>query len=246
MKRVLVLDFESTGRETDKDRITEIGAVLWDPVKKSILSEVEWLLWDSSYPKIPKEVVKLNNLTDEKLEKEGQDPEECLIKLQKTIKEVDHVVAFNKKFDQNLFISECNRHALTIPDTPWVCGLFDLPYPKRLRGRYLKLMYLALEHGITVDPTKLHRATEDVKLLVQILEKYNWGDLLEYYNTPTVKVRADTQYEQRQLAKDAGFRWDPDNRYWWKEIKQNELGPLRDSCTDFYVGIIEDEVPDVP
>jgi len=251
MVRVLVVDFETTGKDTDKDRITEIGAVLYDPIEKVEMAAIEWLMWDESYGLLSEEGQRVTGLNDTILKREGKPPLETLIKLQETIKGVDYVVAFNKKFDESIFISECNRHSLTVPRTPWVCSLFEYPYPKHLRGRYLKLMYLALEHGIAVDPAKLHRALADCRLLVQIMDKYKWSEVEEYYKTPTIKLIAHTippwkdDGVSKDKAKAAGFKWDGIELRWWMYLKTTELDEFWKSYGGAF-DVIEPEEKDVP
>lgn len=255
--RVLVVDFESTGKDTATDRITQIGAVLWDPHEKLMIATIEHLLWNSQYPSTPAEVVAITRLPDELLKREGKDPEEVLISLQQTIKEVDFVIAFNKAFDETLFKNECNRHGLTIPKTPWICALFELPYPKKIRGRYLKLQYIATEHQIPLTKEtydSLHSAIGDVKLLLEILKKYDWGEIVEYYNMPTLTLEAHTLKpwgpdgdggKSKDIAKAAGFKWDGKNYKWYMHIKANEVKAFGESYAGTY-DIIQPEEKDIP
>lgn len=255
MRRILVLDFESTGRDTSKDRITEIGAILWEPYSKGEMNAIEWLLWDESYPPLPLEVQKICNLTDEKLKSEGHNPEKMLIKLQETVKEVNYVMAYNKEFDENLFKAECNRHGLVIPKTPWICGLKEMPYKGKIKGKYLELIHMAASHQIPLTKEiygSLHRALGDVRLLLKILSKYNWDEVEEHYLTPKVKLVALTQKpweddgKSKDAAKAAGFRWNPKEVHWWKELKESEVTDFRKKYPDVVFDIVHPEEHDVP
>lgn len=179
MLRVLGVDFESTGIDTKSARITEIGAVLWSGDTYEKQDSYSALVYEPTYLPLSEEVRRVTGLTDIELQTKGIPPREALTQLIKLIEQADFVIAHNKAFDETLFLAECARQSITPPTIPWHCSIEDIEYPEYYRCK--KLSHLALDHGIIVDPAKLHRAIGDVDLL---------GDLLRVGAYSPERIRA--------------------------------------------------------
>jgi len=130
----------------------------------------------------------------------------------------DYCVAFKAEFDAPLI------NAL-IGKQKWLCAMqdFEWGYPRvNAYGGY-KLIDLALWMGIGISTA--HRAGDDVRLLVECMNRrQNLWDMIERAilrsNSPIIQLQALVSYEDRQLAKDAGFSWDGSKKVWVKSIKQ--------------------------
>ena len=130
----------------------------------------------------------------------------------------DYVFAFNAEFDK-AFLKTLIR------TDNWICAMqdFDWGYPKKAHGNY-KLIDLALWLGIGVST--VHRAGDDVRLLVECLNRCK-GNLRESIdkavvraNSPILEVQALVSYADRELAKVAGFSWQPHEKSWLKQVKE--------------------------
>jgi len=100
MSLVLGVDTETTGLDCTVDRITEIGAVLydWNP---GIPLRIFSVLVIPEKP-IPEEVMKVNGITEAMIENYGVLEEDALRELSTLICEADYLMAHNAAFDRGL------------------------------------------------------------------------------------------------------------------------------------------------
>jgi DNA polymerase-3 subunit epsilon len=136
------------------------------------------------------------------------------------------LVAHVAKFDQG-FVEAFFEEPLSDNDgvaIPWVCTEQDITWPKMKDRRPCRhLAHLCLDHGIPVGTQ--HRALADVMMIVELLKQV---DDLEDQVARALKPRAVFQGQQRfednELAKQHGFRWDASGeecgraKSWWKVL----------------------------
>lgn len=242
---ILLIDMESTSVDTSKARITEIGAMLVSSTW-NILEEANHLIWDSTYPALTPEVVKVTGIDQNLLSSNGIKLSASLAHLDEMFQKAEHVIAFNSKYDSSLFKTEVdrNKQLLSLKGTQniynkdWLCAMSDLE--KNYEFKSWRLMHVALEYGVTVNPKVLHRAIADVELMRQMLEAsgYTVEDIYKFRNTPWIYVEADVKKpwldngESSTLAKSLGYSWerakgDTTDRVfekkWIKRIKETML-----------------------
>lgn len=244
--RLLGLDLETTGFLTDKDRITELGTVLWDAERKLPIHMRGDFLYAPDYPKQSDEVIRVTGITDEMLLEFGQEPRGVLMALESYVAahRVDYLVGHNSEnFDKPLLMAELTRHAVEAPvlrALPWIDSRTDLPFVTEPDSR--KLKHLAGDHGF-LNPFA-HRAVFDVLTMLKILGHYDLQAILEYQKIPFITVRALVSYDERQLAKDQRFSWEKlgERSYpkmWVKRIKQDKLAQEENACKAFKIARIE-------
>lgn len=228
--RVLGLDFETTGLDTAKDRITEMGYVLWDVESKRPLTTIGVFCHDSSYPSLSDEIVKLTGITDDMLKEFGTDIGDNLDFLDRFCTEhrVDYLVAHNaENFDKPLLMSELARSGIqtrSLRTLPWIDTRTDIPFAKEPDSR--RLHHLALDCGF-INPFA-HRAIFDVLTMLRILSNYDISAVLEYQRIPFATCRAVVSYADKDKAKALRFSWEKIGeqvwpKQWVKRIKLNLL-----------------------
>lgn len=128
----------------------------------------------------------------------------------------DYCVAFNAEFD-------APKVDELIDKQKWLCAMrdFDWKYPKP----NFRLIDLAVSMGIGIST--LHRAADDVRLLVECMNRTaELNKVVEAAivrsKSPTLEIRALVDYENRDLAKTAGFHWDTTQKLWLKKLKECE------------------------
>lgn len=214
----LGLDFESTGLNVKEDRITEIGAVLWDVLAGKPITVLNYLI-KIDQPLTP-EIQALTGLTDEILREHGVPFRTAYIELARLIQKAEFLVAHNgTNFDKPLFHAECVRNEVGLWERPWIDSSTDVPYPPHITTR--KLVHLAAEHAF-VNPFP-HRAVTDVLTMLKITDQYNYQEILKYQRSPSILIKAVVDYENRAKASSRGYRWDPNNKQWVKTIKNFQL-----------------------
>lgn len=137
-----------------------------------------------------------------------------------------YATAFNAAFDAPFV----NR---LIGQQQWLCAMTDFQwnYPKV----NFRLIDLALWLGIGV--THIHRAADDVRLLVECLNrrKHMLLEMAEVAiarsTSPLIELEALVNYDNRFLAKDAYFRWDGTRRIWVRKIKACDAPAFVDSLS---------------
>lgn len=185
--KILGLDFETQDDQAETTNVTEIGALLTDNCFNE-LGRLSQLCWEPSYPPQTPEIVEITRITDDMLQKDGIPRREAFAQLLPLVEQADYVFAHKKDFDQVVFNSNCRKFGLPIPKKQWICTLTEINYPAKFRCK--QLSHLAFEHRITFNPDELHRALDDVKLMMKLLAKYNLTDIITFANEPWVYVQA--------------------------------------------------------
>lgn len=216
---VLGVDFETTGVDPYNDDIIEVGAVLWDVDEHRPLLMVSDLV--TTTRNIPPQITEITGIHPEDLKSYGISLDQALERLARAARPASYLVAHNGlKFDKLFLERACggagSERYLSSFNRPWIDTLTDLPYPNSITTR--KLSYLAAEHGF-LNPFR-HRALFDVLTMLKVLSNYEFAKVLEAQRSPLVKLVAKVSYEEKSKAKDLGFRWDPNQRYWYMEVRQ--------------------------
>ena len=122
----------------------------------------------------------------------------------------DYTVAFNAEFDAPLVDKLLNTNL------NWLCAMKDFDWGYPAKNDSYKLTDLALWLGIGIST--VHRAGDDVRLLVECFNrrKQQLPDMVNQAifvsNSPMIEFKAMVGYDNRELAKTAGFYWDGDRK----------------------------------
>lgn len=214
MSYVLGIDVETTGLDPETDHIIEVGAVLWDWMKKTPVMMISSLI-HQPHVKIPKEITELTGITDNDCLMFGVPPAKVFyqVKLLANM-QTSFLMMHNAKFDMS-FISKWLKLDIPVIDT-----LVDLPLDPRFHKRK-DLLSLSATHGF-LNPFS-HRAVFDVLTMLKIASHYDFEEILKRVNSPTVTLIADVSYSDKDMAKRAGFMWNPDKRNWFKTVKKIDV-----------------------
>jgi DNA polymerase III subunit epsilon len=245
MTRVLGLDFETTGLDTSKDRIIEVGAILWEVETKRPLVTLGLLYRDETTPPLTEETVRITGITDDNLKEFGTAPKPNLEWLDKFCHthRVEYLVAHNgNSFDKPLLMAELDRYGLPAPtlrSLPWLDTRWDLPFATEPDSR--KLKHLALDVGVVNSFP--HRALTDVFTMMLVLSHYPFDDVVAASKIPMILVRAMVEFKDKEKAKAKQYRWTEVGEYkrpgcWIKLIRENKFEDEKKLC-DFPVIRIE-------
>lgn len=219
--------------DTNTARILEIGIVVFDPIKKSLLSCSSQLCWDGSYPEITEEITGITGI-DLAIAQTGLPPAIGLTDLISTMQDCHYVSAHNgKAYDMPLLAAELVRHELPNPQKPLIDTLLDIPYPKKMKTR--NLGHLASEHNF-INPFP-HRAVSDCLTAMKILSLYDWPMIEALANSPSMVIRANVSYDDRAKASERGYKWNGERKLWVKTIKEMNLDEEMLGCP-FKISVI--------
>ena len=248
MVKLLILDTETTSVEADLE-VCEVAATLYnvdkDVRKCGVLTSVSFVL-----PVDKNEAERVNGVTPELTKFISNSVQDTATEMFLQLLDIsDYCVAFNADFDKDVIKNWLPKvdFAIDFEQLTWLCAMqdFDWGYTKPKSGNF-SLIHLALFFGIGIST--VHRAADDVRLLVEIFNRnkeklYDLVDKAVYRaKSPTLVVIAIVSYDDRQLAKDAGFSWNQPGyeKKWIKKVKECDLGLFVESLpfhVDYYPSI---------
>lgn len=127
----------------------------------------------------------------------------------------DYIVSFVAEFDKP-------HWAKYVSEIPWICAQTDFDWGYKFKERF-KLVDLALWLGIGVSFS--HRAGDDVRLLVECFNRIDklqerFDRAIERSRSPWVELQAFVSFQDKELAKNANFGWDKQQKKWLKKVKE--------------------------
>jgi DNA polymerase III subunit epsilon len=222
--KTLGVDFETTGLDAEEDRITEVGAVLFDWETQTPLVLLSTFV-NPGRP-IPEEVTKLTGITNEMVADYGRPEEEVCGELQHLLGCADYAMAHNAAFDMGFYDAALLRHGFAKDDKVWLCTKNDIKYPDSITTR--NLCHLAAEHSI-INPFR-HRAVFDVLTMLKVASNYDIDAIIASAQEPTLYVRALVSFDEREKAKLLQFHWFAPQKIWWRGYKQSDYVAMKDTC----------------
>lgn len=253
--RVLGLDFETTGLDKTQERITEIGAVLWETDTGVPLQFMSCFVYDETMdarftPPTLEMMERLCGITPAMLNEFGLAPRVAFSGLEELAAKAQYIVAHNgNQFDKPFLFEELKRWGMTesaLYKTPWLDTKEDLPHGSPPDSNRLK--HLALDKGF-INPFP-HRALTDVLTMLTVLSHWDIKDVIAYSQEPSVIVRAlvphpkQDQGAGKDAAKAAGFRWqEVDGKVfqlcWVKKIKVRQLAEEQAKLPGYQLVVIK-------
>lgn len=216
-KNILILDTETTGLDNVKDDCLEVGSILFNVKSRSVLAQQSFLL-----PVENNNAENINNIPAE-ITRLPQPLSEAIKYFESLVRASDVIVAHNAEFDMKWF----GFNRLPQIDKQWICSMDDITWPedKQLKNRP-SVRDLALAYGVPV--WSAHRALTDCIYLAEVFKRCSELEkLLIRALEPKVLLRAEISYEDRYLAKNAGFRWnDAIKGAWSRKMSRRDIEKL--------------------
>ena len=213
LARGVVVDTETTGINSDKDAIIELGMVLFEYDEETgqayrVLESFDQL--EAPGFAIPPESTAVHGITDEMVA--GRRIDDASV--ENFLEGVTLVVAHNAKFDR-VFLE---KRLPVFELLPWGCSLAQVDW----RGEGIgsaKLDYIAYQYGFFYEA---HRAEGDCYALLEILQQPlpNSGELVlkSILNELTRKsyqiYATGSPFETKDVLKARGYRWDAEKKCW--------------------------------
>ena len=223
-----ILDTETGGLDPAKHPCVEVAVTVYDLELAVPLASFSSLIQSES-----NEAQEINRIPVDLLRSTLAPPAEVVWRrVEAIIQDCDVFIAHRAEFDRS-FTPEPIRSS-----RPWVCSKLAIEWPM---GKYGDgLVHLALSHGVGV--VNAHRAATDVDILCRLLSRTheiltNWTQardgvrplqfMIERAMRPRRKLQALVSYEDREIAKAAGFQWEPaPAKRWVREAFFDQLFPF--------------------
>lgn len=222
----VVVDVETTGLDTLRDKIIEFCGVPFEFEKESgkILGvgEAVTFLEDPGRP-IPAEVTRLTSITDKDVA--GKSIDEAAVSTM--LADVGLVIAHNAGFDRPFV----DRRLPAFKGKAWACSQREVPW-KAFGASSGALEFLMVKQcGLFFDG---HRADADCHAVLRLLqEPFDDGRLpmqllLESARTPSFKVWAlNAPYDKKDVLKQRRYRWSSGEgglpKAWYTSLPERDL-----------------------
>lgn len=219
---VAILDTETTGTNSNQDKIIELGMVLVEVCPQTglayrvvrVFNELE----DPGIP-IPEESTRIHHISDEMVAGKRINDSE----VEALISGVSLVVAHNASFDR-VFVED--RFPI-FTTKAWACSFRQIPWSEEGISSG-KLEFLAYNCGFHYTG---HRASTDCHALLEVLQNplptsgvLAMQTLLQNARLTEIKVSAlSSPFESKDTLKDRNYRWNAEKKVWAKSIPQKLL-----------------------
>ena len=230
--RVLLVDTETSGLSYDEGaRVIEVAAALYDTKYASVIESFSALIAHDK-----NEAEHVNGIPVGLLMEHGDEPGPVWDRLLRLSTEAECFCAHRAEFDQGFVaksLGDLATHGEASilenwdPSKPWVCTKSDIEWPNKLRGDHLVQVALGLGLGVSAA----HRALVDVDTMARCFTRLaqmgiELEPLFRRAMRPKTRVVALVSYDQRQIAKDAGFFWDDKRREWYRAMPEEDVAAL--------------------
>lgn len=226
LRRVLIVDSETTGLDAKRDYAIEVGCVLWSVEHRSVIEAWSTLIaGPNGNPAEAINGIPASALTD------AADAVVVKVRLLEFAGRADAIVAHSADFDR-AFLAP-------IADVlPWICSCNDIEWPGARIAANVEparerpgqsLVALCLAHGLGVSHA--HRALTDCLLLARLLERVaEMGHDVEAMLTRGLRPKATFQalvsFDDKDKAKAAGFKWVPETKMWLRRMAVEDAKAL--------------------
>lgn len=200
VRRALIIDTETNGLD-DTAQVIEVGAILYSVENQCSLQELSTLL-----PALKNDAEHINRikpsaLGEIELTRSVSFAMELLFVMSKA---ADVYVAHNAEFDSKKTFGD--TRFLPLASLPWLCTMSDFKWPLATREQG-SLINVALDHGIGV--ASAHRALTDCRLIASLFDRMpDLPAMFAVAMRPKALFVGMQPFDDNQLAKDAGFKWD--------------------------------------
>lgn len=224
---LLGIDFETTGLDLKTARIIEAGLVFCDTKYNRFLDKYNFLIYEPGYPRSEPFAKELHGIEEDMLKLRGISPLNAVTTINDLMTHADYIVGHNcLNFDKLMYEEECKRQGVLPSPRPWIDTKTDIEYPKFMSSK--RLGHLAVDHGIM--HMNAHSALPDVETMMQILLKYDIGNVIKRANSPIKKLVGYVTPDKKYLPKYRRFMWDPEKVEWYKFVREFEVNQEIKSC----------------
>lgn len=213
------------------DRVTEIGAVLWDCEKAQPVQFLSELINEPDHLPHTPELTELTGIDDEMLNDWAHDKTTIplvLSRLKDLMEKADFLMAHNAhQYDRPMLEAMFKRYQQELPQKVWIDSLEDIEYPSRITHKSMA----GLEHAHGFINPFPHRAVTDVLSMLKVAAHYDFDRMAMLAQSKKVTLVAELQapnwrnkdeVEQfnriKHKVSKARFRWDADQKKWKKRV----------------------------
>lgn len=219
---VALLDTETTGLDTSKDEVIELGYLIIEIDDEGRFYDVVKRFNQLQQPSTPlsPEITEVTGLTDEDLEGHSINWSE----VESDLDNVSLIVAHNAGFDRKIM----ERYSQVSKNRLWGCSVNDIDW-KALGQKNRSQEWLVYAIGGCYYDA--HRALDDVNALSLLLSRTPdesdrpiFYELLQRSQQDLCIIKATgSHFDEKDALKAIGYRWNTQERVWYKEVLASEF-----------------------
>ena len=223
---VVGLDLEATGLDKVNDRPIEVGLTLWSTNMQRGLETRNFLIQSDGVP-VTKEITEITGVTQKAVDAFGYPVDEAFDIITDFVSRGEAVVAFNgTRFDIPMMRQWAKRAGKTFPDKLVIDPFTDMPEhtdvpSPGMRGQ--ELITMCAKNNIYYDA---HEAGADVGAMLRLMSIRDFDLVLKRAKSDTVILQSKQNRFENAKVKKHKFRWNPDYKIWWKQVKRIDLDLL--------------------
>jgi DNA polymerase-3 subunit epsilon len=216
-----VVDVETTGTNTDRDKIIELGVCLFEYDRETgriyrVLDSREW--FEDPGFSIPPQITNITGINDEMVAGNSIDDQAVNDLLKRVVLVIAHNASFDRRFLERRLPAFGTKH--------WACSHSEIDW-KAEGIRSSALEFIAYALGFFHDG---HRAASDCRATLHALAQPLPGTgrlalqvLLEKARLPTWRLWArNAAIEMKDVLKTRGYAWSPGEvgrpRCWYRDV----------------------------
>lgn len=228
---IAAFDVEATGLDVAKDRVIEVGLILYSTGQNKCLESIGMLV--QSDVAISQEITDITGITQAAVSKFGYASEDALDTTLDLISQADAVIGHNViRFDKRMLDNWAKLYGREVPKKLWIDTTTDIPGVEM--G---KLSYVAADHSfLNLFP---HSALADCQTVIKLVSMYDIEVVAARARQPVVILKAHVDFDNNKLAKKRKYKWFPDSKLWWKMVKESDLDE-EVKAAPFDVSIVKD------
>lgn len=213
VRRVLLLDTETTGLDHARDSIIELAMLRVDVDTATGLPVGEVAVFDGlEDPGVPisGEIQAITGISSAMVQ--GQRLDE--VRIAAMLEDVELVIAHNAGFDRPF----CEARIPAFAQLPWGCSFAEIDWKREGHGSS-KLEYLAMEKGWFYEA---HRAEVDCHALLAVLgealpisSRSGLAKIIAASSQPSYRLQASgAPFEAKDMLKARAYRWSAEQKVW--------------------------------
>jgi DNA polymerase III subunit epsilon len=217
----IVLDVETTGLEYEKEKIIELGMIVFEFSSDGRIFKIleEFDQFEDPGKPIPPEITTLTGITDKDVKGKKISDAKVNELVEQAVLIIAHNAAFDRPFVERRFPIFSTKY--------WGCSQTQIPWKTEGIGSS-KLEFIATCYRFFYDA---HRAIDDCWAVLKVLTSDLPASGSLVLNTLLSKARESSYlidaigagFDKKDFLKDHHYKWNPDKKVWSKEVMEKNL-----------------------
>jgi DNA polymerase III alpha subunit (gram-positive type) len=214
-------DLETTGLDKQNDQAIEVGLILYSTNMHRALEIQQFLV--KTDREITGEVEDVTGLNRKAVDAFGYERGDALDTIQDFFSRADAVVTHNgNRYDLPLTRNWAGAHGEKLVERLSIDSMTDIP---NMAGE--QLITMCARAGFLLSDA--HSAVADAQGALRLATHYKHTieQVVERAKSPIQIVVGKHARSENHLVKRAKFRWNPNEKVWWKPVKEMDLADLK-------------------